>query len=379
MVKSYGYPVESFEVQTEDGYILDLFRIPNGIQKRSKRLGDQFSFSSSSSSEGKGKRVVFMMHGLMSNSESFIYGGPSQSLAFWLADTGYDVFLGNARGSIYGQKHTTLDPQKDSAFWRFCWEEIGTKDLPALIDKALSVSGQTKLSYIGHNEGTTSFFVLGSERPEYNKKLDRQISLGPLVFMKNSNAEVFKNIQQHLNTKSWLMKNLGINAFAPTHELVEEAESKCMSKQSDELICKNIYFLINGYNSKQFNQTTIKQFISRVPSTASVKEVMHFVQLRASGRFQKYSNTTQGNEFDLSKVVVPVALFYTPDDQLYSSDDVQLLAGKLPNLYKLLNFEKLNNNLDFLYSENLNNVHEQVWKALKEDTEKQNEVELGLE
>lgn len=55
----------------------------------------------------------------MSSSIDFVIGGQEQGLAFYLADHGYDVFLGNARGSTYGQRHTTLNPARDEAFWRF--------------------------------------------------------------------------------------------------------------------------------------------------------------------------------------------------------------------------------------------------------------------
>jgi len=61
---------------------------------------------------------------------------PEQSPAYVLADQGYDVWLGNNRGTYFGQKHLSLDP-KNKDFWQWTWEEMGTYDLPATIEYIL--------------------------------------------------------------------------------------------------------------------------------------------------------------------------------------------------------------------------------------------------
>lgn len=54
-----------------------------------------------------------------------------------------------------------------------------------MIDYALGVTGQSQVYYAGHSQGTTSFFVMASERPEYNQKIRLMSALAPVAFMSN--------------------------------------------------------------------------------------------------------------------------------------------------------------------------------------------------
>lgn len=98
--------------------------------------------------------------------------------------------MGNARGNYYSRKHVRLNPDAllSTAFWRFSWDEIGNIDLPTMIDYALEVSGQERLHYVGHSQGSTSFFVMGSLRPEYNAKIISMHALAPVAYMANNRS-----------------------------------------------------------------------------------------------------------------------------------------------------------------------------------------------
>lgn len=205
-VKSQGYAGYNYTVQTSDGYILDIFRVykSSSSSNSNEQTKDSSSSSSSSSSSEETERpVMLLMHGFLSSSDDFILPGINENrMAFYFADKGYDVFIGNVRGNIYGRRHKSLNPERDAAFWQFCWDEIGTRDLPAIIDKILTVTGQSRLYYVGHMQGSTVFYVMASEMPEYNSKIYKMASVGPVAYLGQSDNPVLKQIERHFEQKS---------------------------------------------------------------------------------------------------------------------------------------------------------------------------------
>lgn len=114
-IEAADYPAEIHVVTTKDGYILKLHRIPDpALQKDADYSAEQLASSSSNGFRG----VVLLMHGLFSSAADFVITGPENGLAFVLADAGYDVWMGNARGTRFSRKNLNISP-KDPAFWDF--------------------------------------------------------------------------------------------------------------------------------------------------------------------------------------------------------------------------------------------------------------------
>lgn len=55
-----------------------------------------------------------------------------------------------------------------------------------MIDYTLKVTKKKALFHIGHSQGTTSFYVMCSELPKYNKKIIAHASLAPIAYMKHA-------------------------------------------------------------------------------------------------------------------------------------------------------------------------------------------------
>lgn len=77
---------------------------------------------------------MILQHGLLDSCAGWVLNG-SYSLAFLLADLGYDIWMNNSRGNRYSRNHTMLDPDKDehkAIFWDYSFEEMAKYDQPAL-------------------------------------------------------------------------------------------------------------------------------------------------------------------------------------------------------------------------------------------------------
>ena len=116
-----GFQVEVHPVTTQDGYILNVFRIP-GLATNQQQSNTV-------------KPPIFMQHGILDSANCWIINHADVAPAFVAARAGYDVWLGNSRGTTFSLDHTTLDHKKDEAkYWNFSWYEMGKYDLPAVID-----------------------------------------------------------------------------------------------------------------------------------------------------------------------------------------------------------------------------------------------------
>lgn len=123
--KSQGYNGEAHQVTTDDGYILRIHRVyPKNISR---------SF----------KNPVLLVHSAFTTSLYFLNSGQNISIGFYLADNGYDVWLGNVRGSKFSTAHKWLSTES-SDYWKFSFHEMGVFDLPPMIDYVINKAGKKK-------------------------------------------------------------------------------------------------------------------------------------------------------------------------------------------------------------------------------------------
>jgi hypothetical protein len=52
----------------------------------------------------------------------------ANSIPFFLADCGFDVWLNNSRGNCYSRQHKYLDADVNKEYWDFSFHELGKFD-----------------------------------------------------------------------------------------------------------------------------------------------------------------------------------------------------------------------------------------------------------
>ncbi|XP_069681266.1 lipase member K-like [Periplaneta americana] len=332
MIVYNGYPTQTHTVMTEDGYALTVQRIPRGRGK--------CNFTSCE------KGVVLLVHGLSGSSIIWVFTGKDNALAYMLADQGYDVWMPNLRGNEYSTMHTRQRDPGTKEFWDFSLNEGGVYDLPAVIDYILEKTGKEKIIYVGHSMGTTMFYIMMSQRPEYNQKFTVMISLAPIVYTSHIRQFAVNVIAYLSDPVSKLLNLISLSHIKPMpHVLSKIGQLLCIDTPVISVICQKFLTLFMEIDLQKMNQSFIAVYINNAFSGAPVKQMMHLVQLNKSGRFCQYDygksenlkryNRTQPPSYNISETKVPVAILYSDGDASADVTDVMKLYNELPNVIKL--------------------------------------------
>lgn len=125
---------------------------------------------------------------------TWILNDPNKSLAYILADIGYDVWLTNNRGTRFSREHQIyINKMENSKFWDFSFDEMAEFDIPANFEYIKNITKSNQILYIGHSQGTTQMFAHLAVNPEFKKNIKAFIGLGPVIFVGNQVFIFFTN------------------------------------------------------------------------------------------------------------------------------------------------------------------------------------------
>uniref|UniRef100_A0A0E0QMN5 Lipase n=1 Tax=Oryza rufipogon TaxID=4529 RepID=A0A0E0QMN5_ORYRU len=212
-----GYPCTEHNVETKDGFLLSLQHIPHGKNKAADSTGPP----------------VFLQHGLFQGGDTWFINSAEQSLGYILADNGFDVWIGNVRGTRWSKGHSTFSVH-DKLFWDWSWQELAEYDLLAMLGYVYTVT-QSKILYVGHSQGTI-MGLAALTMPEIVKMISSAALLCPISYLDHVSASfVLRAVAMHLDQ---MLVTMGIHQLNFRSDMgVQIVDSLCDGEHVD---CNNL-------------------------------------------------------------------------------------------------------------------------------------------
>ncbi|XP_066477508.1 putative lysosomal acid lipase/cholesteryl ester hydrolase [Tiliqua scincoides] len=337
IINYWGFRSERYEILTADGYYLQTNRIPYGVLSPGK-MGY--------------RPAILLVHASLTEGRVWIANLPSNSLAFFLADAGYDVWILNCRGTTWSRRHQHLSIDQEQ-FWNFSLHEIGIYDVPATINFILQKIKQDSLYYVGHSQGATVGLIAFSVLPQLAQKVKLFISFSPGHTMVNVQGplKILVSLPEAMIKVIWGQKELRLF----TNYLKAINAGICSYTWLDQLCVQAILKFV-GYN-ENFNVSRADVYTGICPDFTSVKVGIHWGQIFKSKQFKNFDygsrnkevyNTTTPPFYKIEDMLVPAAVWYGGHDILVPITDIELLLPHIPHLV----FKKLIpswNHLDFIW------------------------------
>ncbi|CAH1378619.1 unnamed protein product [Tenebrio molitor] len=317
------YPFEAYNVTTTDGYKLQLFRIP-------PRENDNRT----------NKQPVFLEHGIFVDSANWVYIG-ERSLAFVLADQGYDVWLANQRGTRYSREHTKLK-DSDHKYWLYSLDDLAQYDVPAALDLIANVTGKAgSIVYMGHSRGSTVIFMYASSNPVHARRMLKGIvAFSPIAYF--DFVWYLKGLSKlgPLIGKVFLFFNITV-VNRHMEILISLLQVLCGYVPH---LCRFGLTLSSG-RTVHFLPEDLLAFYSHFPSSIATMQLTQYSQMSVSNKFQKYDYGKEKNLkkygqaepplYNLSNIIVPLVMYYGKHDILIKEPQVQRINDEIGGAVKL--------------------------------------------
>ncbi|CAI9286922.1 unnamed protein product [Lactuca saligna] len=308
-----GYNCLEHTAQTKDGFLLGLQRVSSGILN----LGAQTA------------PPVLLLHGLFMGGDAWFMDSPNESLGFVLADRGFDVWVGNVRGTKWSHGHESLS-DGDKEFWDWSWEEMALYDLETMLSYINSKTS-SKVFVVGHSQGTIMSLAAFTQ-PDIVSMVEAAALLSPISYLDHITSKLVLNlVHMYLDEALGLLGMHQLNLKSDI--LTNMIESAC----DGHLDCSDMLASITGENCC-FNSSRVDVYLEYEPHPSSVKNLKHLFQMIRKGTFA-------------SKIPesLPIWMAYGGNDALGDVIDVEHTLKELKSKPNVLFLEDYGH-IDFLLS-----------------------------
>ncbi|KAG9510711.1 Lipase member K [Fragariocoptes setiger] len=355
-----GFKYEVYNITTDDGYILQLIHIINPLVSRNnlRRLPVLMQcpllvtsgiFLAPSLDETQPVAYPSNNQPLSDNPREWT--SSNRSLALFLANNGFDMWLGCNRGcdaNNMGLDETKASPRARANYYSYSIDDFARFDLSANVDGVLNKTGAKKLLQVGFSQGTLiSFMRLATTdiaNDTFSSKIHTFVAMAP-VAGRMSLSPLQLPLRAVVAAIYPVLYPIFLNNPVLTPELSRLVITVTLSLYENlpggEAIIQLIGSLLGGPSlNMQFDRVIVGQ----VPLNGHGNQLAHFAQLimiNQAAKFdygpienlQRYNNSLVTPKYDFTKIRLnqSIALFAGTNDALAPLDNVGYLRSVLQN------------------------------------------------
>lgn len=310
-----GFKYELYDAMADDGYITQITRVVNPLVERNNLRYPPIVMEHGGTIDPAVYLVASSIQHFPERWPRRPEDGPmrssNRSLAFMLANNGFDVFLCETRGSNdYNNRHSpmkalksNLKGRKDNLnrtymenvdavtkqwdFWSFTQDDIIANEFKAHIDTVMKVTGASHVSLFTFSLSTPTGFAFLSIRPDYARKIHGFVSMAPITTGRGLNSML-----KFFMERACPLVPESIGTLLFTHIIFSQPmrDLTMMMMKNKRLrysLLKMGLTLVMG-SSAQYRTNLELNLLGHLMRRLSFKEAKQMCQQMSSDRLQKY-------------------------------------------------------------------------------------------
>ncbi|XP_049789722.1 lipase 3-like isoform X2 [Schistocerca nitens] len=319
--RDYGLTCETHVVETEDGYQLTAHRVPvpPGVPRRGALLA---------------------VSGLIGCSDTFLLLHPERSMLKPLSEAGYDVMLGNVRGSAYATGHGRSQQQS----LRFNLDDTGEYDVEALVALTQRVTGDARPFYLGYSSGGGALYTWLQRRPRAHHVLRGALLWTPSVFYTEPHSTILKIyhlLPEPLVRALWQVPG---DILPRSRATADIAWRMCRSGSPLRNFCEALFQLGVNINLDSTDMKRLPEIVSHVSCGLPTTTYAHYLQNIRAKRLQAFDFGPEENlrkygserppAYHVVNSTLPTAFFLGTLDRLVSFEEGMRQIRMIPSNVK---------------------------------------------
>lgn len=374
LAKMSGFMIQHYNVETEDGYILDLWRLND-------------AYDTLFSDELAERAPVIISPGLGCDGTIFMNNNRTNSVAYMMFDEGYDVWIINNRGDLYSRKHKTFSVDSEE-FWDFTMYEQAKYDVVSSINFVLSKSNYDKVTLVGHSMGSANIVVLLSMHEEFGfdtSLINSVVLTAPATISEHMSALFLEKIHdmEDGEAEKIIFRIFGRKSFVD-HDIFGLPLAR-LSYRLPDLAYEIVEWSCGEDSTHAYDGDDIYYYLNFYPSGTSVYSMAHYLQLIKRGGFQAYDYSFTDKSlnvkhygsqvpptYDLDKIPsnIPILIMPGGTDTMATLEDCKTLYNLLSEKQRVdleMHVVEGYNHVDFMWGRNAGEV---LYPKIKEFLEK---------